>query len=1298
MNKHLWKSTLKSFFKNKVGILLLSIIVFMTSGMFTLLETTSHSFQTSYNNVISQGKLHDFTVKEKYSYSGDVTYDAAPTPMSKKTNINADPKITKISIDLTIHNITGDFKSIYEKYPKKFGKITVENVPKWGSLPGDKSKQANYLSRPLIISKIKELKENFQNLMTTNKQKEFADEVTKKYGYALYNPKKVESLSVNSKGRNYKIVNNGNSDSDTDKLLLFKGNNVQHIIKKSFMQDELDKKIKQAKQRIKAQGYTASFSIDKSKDWKWSIYPVKTWLWNKIPCPTEFVYDKSSFEAVVSPGYAKKNNIKPIEPSVLTSQEYLDATGDVDGNKSKEFINKYKENIIMIDGSFFVVTGIGITPDFSYPIIDNKHPVVDVKNQAILFVNGNGYDRMKSSFKTNPQENYLAYKFKDEFKGDKNEVMKGIEYISTGGTTPLMSWPKNIHALSKYNDIAEKVIMAPHRITFLEKINKTLRTVALILVNSLLLLSSIIIVLIVKRNISSQKKTLAVLNANGYSKFSIASSFILIGLIVVGISTVLGYIAGYSLQFAFIKVFDNYWTLPIFKQSFSWISLLITVILPVILVSILMFVISLWELRGNVLKKLSGSESQFGQLISSKVVGSLKWFGIKTKLSASLLFTNISKMVLILVATTGTIVATTTAITTFGKFDKAISETNLVNKYKYATDFVSPTNEGGQYHATIYQDPKKLKNTFKNKPKRYWSGLEGNEKYGHIFSSILNSKSKSFIHSPSKSDADVMKSDSWENADAKTLNESATYLKNRVQFKFLLNVWMGALGMGSVPWDVAKGVMPNNQISLANKDNIEYVQKLLNFYKKQIKLKNINIELISGIEDIFDNYIKNKEGSEVALQKKLTSGIFTNLAIVTEIQNLVQEAWKAGIRPYQLSYNNVSMNVDDETYTTIKGETTLKNMKGSSSDLNLSIKGLNPDTKYINLGACKEKLNDYHWKKGDPIPVIVNQYMKQYYNLKVGSEFNMNVHNSANRFKLKAEDRDLPIKKFKVIDIVNSYSNNQIFTRHDIANQVLGLDIIPDDEGKITKNIYCGFNGVFSGYEAPESLKNMNLYSPSGLYPAWDHFDIDKQSDSYKIMNALCKNPNSMFNYSRRDFWNKFKLKDGSVNMKKIIETYSITPYMAMISDVDWARMSKFTFDSINNLSSYLIWMAEGLALIMAIIFIIIIGTMMVNANKRNISTLKVLGYRNKEIKNAFIKSMIPSLIIGLIIAIPIIFGLLFVMKISIMSFGSVLIPLNMMGWEILTSGIIVIGIYILIFIFSIRSLNGQSSLEAFKE
>jgi hypothetical protein len=51
----------------------LTFLVFLSTGIFTVLNSTSSNIQSTYNRVTTSGKLHDFTVSENYSI-GKVSY------------------------------------------------------------------------------------------------------------------------------------------------------------------------------------------------------------------------------------------------------------------------------------------------------------------------------------------------------------------------------------------------------------------------------------------------------------------------------------------------------------------------------------------------------------------------------------------------------------------------------------------------------------------------------------------------------------------------------------------------------------------------------------------------------------------------------------------------------------------------------------------------------------------------------------------------------------------------------------------------------------------------------------------------------------------------------------------------------------------------------------------------------------------------------------------------------------------------------------------------------------------------
>jgi putative ABC transport system permease protein len=63
----LLKNVLKSFKKNKVSIIGLTFLVFLSMGMFTVLNSTTNNINSTYYTISQKGNLHDFNVNEYYN-------------------------------------------------------------------------------------------------------------------------------------------------------------------------------------------------------------------------------------------------------------------------------------------------------------------------------------------------------------------------------------------------------------------------------------------------------------------------------------------------------------------------------------------------------------------------------------------------------------------------------------------------------------------------------------------------------------------------------------------------------------------------------------------------------------------------------------------------------------------------------------------------------------------------------------------------------------------------------------------------------------------------------------------------------------------------------------------------------------------------------------------------------------------------------------------------------------------------------------------------------------------------------
>mgnify|MGYP002470445045 CR=1 FL=1 len=63
---NLLKNVFRSLAKNKIAIIGLTFLIFLSVGMFTVLQSTTTNINNTYDKVSTQGNQHDFTVSEKY--------------------------------------------------------------------------------------------------------------------------------------------------------------------------------------------------------------------------------------------------------------------------------------------------------------------------------------------------------------------------------------------------------------------------------------------------------------------------------------------------------------------------------------------------------------------------------------------------------------------------------------------------------------------------------------------------------------------------------------------------------------------------------------------------------------------------------------------------------------------------------------------------------------------------------------------------------------------------------------------------------------------------------------------------------------------------------------------------------------------------------------------------------------------------------------------------------------------------------------------------------------------------------
>ncbi|MEG1010106.1 MAG: hypothetical protein RSF67_09905 [Clostridia bacterium] len=222
------------------------------------------------------------------------------------------------------------------------------------------------------------------------------------------------------------------------------------------------------------------------------------------------------------------------------------------------------------------------------------------------------------------------------------------------------------------------------------------------------------------------------------------------------------------------------------------------------------------------------------------------------------------------------------------------------------------------------------------------------------------------------------------------------------------------------------------------------------------------------------------------------------------------EKYKAN--QYNVMFGKVGIDKTDRPFTYIDfnfSKINNRNYETSAIDTMFGINKKNPNVaddlsavELINLS--NEVINDKLFVidnnvtgapyKPEYIPIVINAFAKKKYRLSIGSDFEINVNNKMDRYNPTPtpptpDDPNKNIIKFRVVDVIKSYQNSEFFVSQNNANYVLGLKRGFD----INTNEYdyssSGFNGIYSFQPSiPQITNGISLYSPSGLYPAYDTF------------------------------------------------------------------------------------------------------------------------------------------------------------------------------------------------------------------
>ncbi|MFV8483211.1 ABC transporter permease [Mycoplasma sp. 1932B] len=980
-----------------------------------------------------------------------------------------------------------------------------------------------------------------------------------------------------------------------------------------------------------------------------------------------------------------------------------------------------EEYKISVNGSEYIIIGDDLTYDNIYPVLDENNLQLNPKSQAIVYVNSQGFDRIKQAYRGNVVKEYLLV---------KNSTTKTNAVLKSELDKIIKSETINKDDFQRVFLDDELDMLNPERsirITAMKGIVRSVDYSAKVLLSILVTLVAISIIFIIKRYISNKNKVIGILVAQGYTPLEISLSMTVFAFFTIFIGDILGYITGFLLQGVGIKILDNYWTVPIETLTFSWISLLVNIVVPLFAMSLLIIIVSLRSLRFKSIDLMSGIVEVATGEVYKKYAKAFKKRNVKGKFSASLVFNSFWKLSSFGISIILTSLTTLFGFATFGVFEESINKTYQNRNYNYRFDLYSPTLEGGPINP--YQS----------------NNLENN-----LYVPIGN------ISELDQYQSDYFKPGYSTAVNILGKNGNPNEFDGHVISQFSVNIIIDSV-VGVDPWTSVYNSLPDSQKSriLKVRDKIgKALEKTqAGIVYDEYGAVDINKTSIIGLEGFFE-YFPDKENTMngkfyYMLLNSSRTGYDMKAINTTNYRDAYREFLVQGyktiaenndkaiakdpksetINDFFISFGGLYFNpIYDEIYTYVDGNIIAiknKELKEKSNNQNIRLYGYLPDSKEVKIIGTNgedllKKINDqYNQNPNDnKIPLIINEVVAQSYGLGIGQSIEIKANNTVDRYQTTINKEvgltgDLPLKnktyKLIVTGINPSYINNEFIIPKAAADKIVGINNITFNPAY---NNGAAFNGVLSNNPLPmQILNSASLYSISGYWASIDSFDTERLTAKSigelfdGIFGSTTTVENSKINGAMRNigysdveiakFFNP--TYSGSADVNALKESYAAakadaTKYIQKFARIFEDKLyvpSAASIDSKDIEVNYTMTIAKTvqivvtiisiLTFIVSIVILIIISTILINENEKNIAIWAVLGYNEKEKIKIFFGIYIPFIVTSILISLPIAYGLISVFSSFLTNAAKIAIPLAITA----ANAFLTIGVILFVFILT---------------
>ena len=433
---------------------------------------------------------------------------------------------------------------------------------------------------------------------------------------------------------------------------------------------------------------------------------------------------------------------------------------------------------------------------------------------------------------------------------------------------------------------------------------------------------------------------------------------------------------------------------------------------------------------------------------------------------------------------------------------------------------------------------------------------------------------------------------------------------------------------------------------------------------------------------------------------------------------------------YLMSYNKIPILEGDKTYS--YAMFSINNLDVPLSEQ--KIVGIsNSNKSFLNLvndkGDDLEEIIINSQIVNNTVPIIINKSFAKRSGLNIGDKINVSINNTVDsytkgnelfniwetpigkRIKYNPELKKLIVDEnnqedsfdyikdnydFKVIDILDTYEGNEIYTSQDNVNIITGLKVFDtrNEENKFTGRVIgengIPFNGIYTNSSNPYQISNSSaFYSLSGLNPGNDQLASGVTSVlSYKKGTNY---PNIDKVKSILGYTEEININDIDSFASTLTSIFGQSSYVTITSGATPTNIIEESFNVMNDTLITIQYVLISIILAVSFIIIVLLTFVIVNDALKISSLLKALGL--SDIKNvlSLLAIYIPVVVFGILIAIPL--AILFCSWYTnfIFNFSGILLNVFVQWWHVMLASMVIVIVFILASLLMLYKLHKKN-------